>query len=180
MKTKVLLLAVFVLALYACDDLGEVSFETTISETMVADIVEPVGVTTNDLKSTLEGYSYYEVDTIDIAENKDLNKYLKKIKEIKVYDVKCKLNGIPEGETINELTIKAKEANWSYTLNNLTDNNAEISLENISGDDLLALGNELLNYEKLTVSIEGTSSYAPMTLSVSLDMKAKVKADVLK
>lgn len=173
MKIKLVLVAVAILGMIACDDLATVNIDTTVSKDVTVDVEAP-----SVKNEGLNAYSFYKADTIDISENEDLEEYLDNIKELDIYSATCSLNGIPQGEEISELTISAVDAGLSVTLNNITENNRSINLD-VSGSVLKALGEQLLTYEKMLISVSGFSSYAPMTLTVSLDFETTVKAGAL-
>ena len=176
MKSKLLLIAIPIIGLIACDDLASVKIDTTLTKNMKVDIVGESAMEVVNLKSATEtGFPFYEVDTINLAENNDLKKYLDDIDELEVYKVSCKLNGIPEGEAITELTVFSNTAGLSVTITNITENNSSAELE-ISAAILKALGELLLQYEVLEVGVSGSSTFAPMTLSVELSFETTVKA----
>jgi hypothetical protein len=167
----------FVFSLVACDEWSTVVVDTTLSKTITTEVENPESPS-QSLKSTVS-FPFYEEDTINLGDNNDLEEYLDQIKEIDIYSATCSLNGIHDGEVINELTITAIDAGFSVTLTDINKNNNAITLE-ISGENLKALGDYLLQYETLPINISGTSSFAPMTLSVSLDFETAIKASVLK
>lgn len=190
MKTKILLITAVVFALSACDNIATIDIDTTLSKNLEAYVDDnlalgmlnkvksrtTVGSLGIDFKSAAtEGFNFYETDTIDLSENTDLKDRLEHINEMDIFTVSCKLNGIPEGETITELTVFSYNTGLSVTLNNLTENNSSIELE-VSAAILKALGEELLQEKVLEVGITGYSSYAPMTLNVELSFDARVEA----
>lgn len=179
MKIKLLVCAVAILGMVACEDLGTVDIDTTFSKTIVADVYEASPTASAFLKSASDsGYSFYESDTIDLTENNDIQEYIENINELDIYQVTCKLNGIPEGDTISYLTIASTNVGFSASLYDLTENDSIYDIA-ISAGFLKSLGEELLTNEKLEVNISGISTYAPMTLSISLYLKTIVKANVL-
>ena len=179
MKSKLFLIAIAVIGLISCEDLTTIDVETTLSKTLTAEIEEEDLTGVLNIKSTkVGGFPFYETDVINLSENEDLKDKLDDINQMDVLGITCKLNGIPEGEAIQELTVFSTTVGLSIILTNLTENNSEIKLD-VSVAVLKALGEQLLQYEELEVGISGTSSYAPMTLSVKLNFETKVKANVL-
>lgn len=179
MKSKLLLIAIAVIGLTSCEDLTTIDVETTLSKTLTTEVEKEDLTGILSIKATkTDGFPFYETDVINLSENKDLKDKLDDINEMEVYNVRCKLNGIPEGEIIQELTVFSATAGLSVSLTNLTENNSTLEL-NVSPEVLRALGEKLLQYNEIEVGISGSSSYAPMTLSVELNFDTKANANIL-
>ncbi|MBN2166464.1 MAG: hypothetical protein JW717_09330 [Marinilabiliaceae bacterium] len=174
MKTLSLfsLLIITIVTITSCDDLTT-NIETNLVANMSADIIQPKKILKNS-----NAFTFEVSDTINLNENDDLKGYLESIEQIDIKSISCTLNGIPQGESISEITIELVEADLSSTLYNITDNNISETL-NVVQELLKSASNYVMNKKMLIVKATGTSTYAPMKLFISIDHKVVVTASVL-
>lgn len=176
MKISILFVAFAAYALMSCESINTIDIDTNLKKTIIADVEKPAeGIL---IKSTAS-YGFSESNTLDLKDNEDLYDYISRIEELKITSATCKLYGIPTGEEIYGLTVTAEQAGITVTLSGLTENNNEIEL-GLNNELLDAFGQYLLDNESIEIKIEGSSSYAPMQLSVGLNFKTIVKAKIIK
>lgn len=150
--------------LNACDE--ELTYDFPADFKLKMDVnVEPV-------RSTVFPFTHTEV--LDIASNEKVAENIDKIKDLDVDEVECFITGIPEGDTINELTIGIEEVAISVTLNDIT---SDYSLVLPVSDGLLdALSDYLFEHHQSTVNVSGTSTAAPMVLGIKLVFHSEIEA----
>ena len=179
MKSKLLLIAAAVLGLIACEGLTTINIDTVLSKSLSVEVLNNTELIRGDVKSTSElSFPFYETDTINLKENDDLNEYLDKINEMEVYKVTCKISGLTQGQTVQELTVFCPTIGVELPLFDITEFNTEIDLE-ASGEMLKSVGEYLLQYEELIVGVKGFVSNAPLDFKVELNFETKVKASAL-
>ena len=176
MKNKLLIIATAVFGFIACEGFGTVEIDAILSKVLNVKVKNESEITAANLKSTAEsGYFFYEADTINLADNKDIKEHLDKINELEVYKVTCNLSGLTKGQVINELTIFSTTTGLSLTLYNITEFNIAIEVE-ASAAELKAISDYLLQYEELVVGVSGYASDAPLDFIVELSYETKAKA----
>lgn len=168
MKKTVLFLmisAVFLL-FQSCDDLLDVNFDAEFSTNMNIDVAE----------TKADGYAFSESRTLNITDDDEVEKYIDRIKDLEITEIECSLTGIPAGESLPELSVKVDELNMQVDMTNITENSIFVLPVN---DALLnSLGNYLQDNHQTTITVFGTSTYAPMVLGVKLTFKSKVTASL--
>jgi hypothetical protein len=175
MKFRILFVTLAAYVAMSCESVNTIDIDTNLKKTIIADVEKPLEGAL--LKSTAS-YGFSESDTLDLKDNEDLYDYISRINELDITSATCKLSGIPAGEEVSELSVIAEKAGVKVTLSGLTENNNEIEL-GLSKESLNAFGQYLLDNESIEIKIEGSSSYAPMKLSVGLDFKTIVKAKII-
>ncbi|MBN2166471.1 MAG: hypothetical protein JW717_09365 [Marinilabiliaceae bacterium] len=163
--------AMLMLLCIGCDDLTT-NIDTNLVANMSVDIQKP------QLALKTAGYYFTVSDTIDLKDNKDLEGYLESIKEVDIKSIKCKLRGIHTGEAISELNIELLETGLSTTLYNISDNDVE-QLLNVAQELLKSASDYIMREKRLVIRVSGTSTYAPMTLYITLDHEVVITASVL-
>jgi len=162
--TKFSLIAGILFLVSSCDDLLTADFDATFTTNMNIDVAE----------TKADGYSFSDTKVLSIKEDAEVEKHINKIKKLKVTQVDCTLTGIPAGQSITELNVKVDELNLTVTVNNLVENTT-FSLP-VTDALLDALSDYLKTNHQSTITVFGTSSYAPMTLGVKLTFHSRVSA----
>jgi hypothetical protein len=168
------MMAAATLLFNACES-DTIDFDTNLKTTILSEISQPAQ-TAPELK-VASLYPFTTSKTLSLSDNKDVEKYLNKLKDINVKSIKCSFSGIPEGQSISDLTISVPEANVTINVPTLT-NNTVLTL-NVTKEQLTAISNKLLDELEITIVVSGKSTYAPMTLSSALDFATSIKAKVL-
>jgi hypothetical protein len=153
--------------LNSCEDM-DVNVETSFKKQITVDVEETGKQVNSD-----SYFPFSETDILDISDNEAVEENIDSFKDLEVRSVTCKLTGIPDGESISELTITIPEALISVTLTNINENNNAITLD-ISNDLLNALENFLFENHSITIQVNGGSTYAPMQLGVELEFAATI------
>lgn len=171
MKKYNLLLVVILLGIISfnsCEEGLNFDINTTIKKNINADIQE-------GLKSTdaLNAFSFYTVDSLNITDNEKIQSNLDKFKDLEITKITCTLTGIPENESIPELTIIIPEAHLNISLIDISVNNNAIALD-VSPELLDALATFLYLNHIVTIQISGFSTYAPMILGVELGFESTI------
>ncbi len=169
MKKNVLFLmmmaATFML-FQSCDDLLDVNFDAEFSTNMNIDVAE----------TKADGYAFSESRTLNITDDDEVEKYIDRIKDLEITEIECALTGIPIGESLPELSVKVVELNMQIDLTDITENSTFILP--VTDALLKSLGNYLKENHQSTITVFGTSTYAPMVLGVKLTYKTKVTASL--
>lgn len=152
----------------ACEEGLDVSLNTTFMKNINIDIQE-----SRKSADNLNVFPFYAADSLDITDNSQVQENIDKFKDLEISKITCKLTGIPENESISELSITIPEADLSISLTNLSENNNTIDLE-ITTELLDALANFLYANHQATIQISGVSSYAPMQLGVELSFESTI------
>jgi hypothetical protein len=168
MKKTVLFLmisAVFLLV-QSCDDLLDVNFDAEFSTNMNIDVAE----------TKADGYAFSDSKTLNITDDDEVEKYIDRIKDLEITEIECSLTGIPAGESIPELSVKVDELNMQVDLTNISENSTFVLP--VSDALLTSLASYLKDNHQSTITVFGTSTYAPMVLGVKLTYKSKVTASL--
>jgi len=168
MKKNVLFLmmaATFML-FQSCDDLLDVNFDAEFSTNMNIDVEE----TKSDV------YAFSESRTLSITDDDEVEEYIDKIKDLEITEIECTLTGIPAGESLPTLSVRVDELNMQIDMTNITENSTFVLPVN---DALLnSLASYLEDNHQSTITVFGTSTYAPMVLGVNLTFKSEVTASL--
>ena len=176
MRTSLFIVVLAVLAFSSCD-LATVNIATDFTKSITAVSDYPASEAVVSLKSAIVDPTYFESDTIDLTDNADLEEYKEKIKEVDVHTVSCTFSGIPTGDTIKSFTISVENTELSETLNNIAVNGTKEELS-IATAILTAVGEELMDQEKIVINVSGTTS-VPLTFTVEIAFDSEVKAGAL-
>ena len=168
MKNTIKLLAIILVATLsipftACDDdILDVDFSTTISEKIDVNIIE--GQTNVDESSTLS------------LDNKDTNKYLNKIKNVKITKLTYKITsftGDPNGTINGSLyanTLKLDLNN--FNVKEAYDNATIFEITDI--DKLNEIATLLKNNKSVNIGIKGTINAANEAMNFEVEVTAKL------
>lgn len=172
-KGMILILSVVLaFAGFGCEDLTK-DIDTNFYAEMQASITAPSEAS---LKSA-NSFSFTTSDTIDLNDIKDLKEYMDDIEDVSIESIKCTLAGIPDGESISEITIELEGTGLSKTLTNVTENSVPQLLD--VADDLLDAAAEIVLANKvLVVKVSGIST-SPMLLNILVDHAATVTVKIL-
>ena len=107
MKQTILFFVIAAFAMMSCEDMNTIDIDTNLNKTIVAEITKPAE---GNLLKASNSYDFSATDTLNLKDNEDLYDYINRINELNVTSANLKLNGIPTGEFINELSIIIAEA----------------------------------------------------------------------
>ena len=176
MKIRVLFILLAAAVFPSCDaikDLFRTDIETEFEMTIPVVVTETAIATKSG--SSVTSYSYNKSHTFSLSENDDLDDYLDRIKEIDLQNLSVEIFGLQAGQEIESLTISASGVGTVVTLNNLTPSSGKLS-PTVSQDKLNEVAATLKDNNEVTVTVNGSSNYAPMSFNVNLAMDAIVEA----
>ncbi len=173
-----LLFASLILIVGSCDKIKElltVSISTTIEGNIPLHGYIPFGSSLDITKASVVNFdNSYD---ISIADNEDLNPYLKKIKEIQIKSVQIKFVGLEEGQIIDFISLNVIGVGSIVSLTNVTMSNNLFS-PTVSNELLKSVSDIFLNSNKITVNLKGGANSA-IQATVELKMDAKIKAQAI-
>jgi hypothetical protein len=148
----------------SCEDALNFDFDAVFSSNLNIDITE----------TKSDQFPFSATDTLNIEDDEEIQKHYNKIKSLEITRIECRLTGIPEGQTIQELNVKVEGTVFLVALTDLTENHTfDVEVEN---EMLDILANYLFENPQTVITVYGNSSYAPMTLGVKLTYHSKVTA----
>ncbi len=169
-KMMTLLLLATTIVFTGCDwikDLGEVDFST--------DLVVTIPVTVqNDKKASL---NFSASGELKLADNEDIEPYLKKLRKIDLNSVLVTVTGLTSGQTINTLSLDAIDVGTLFTQNNITSSNNSFTPQ-VNANILQQAGEKLKSDRKLVLTVSGTVS-GPMVFNVGLVFESNITAGAL-
>jgi hypothetical protein len=177
MKTKFLLLILISTILSSCDTVKD-WFSTDVDtrlEIIVPVSVTPTGMALKSANATESTYAFSKTGTIALDENDDVADYIDKIKEVNVNGVDATVLGLSAGQIIQTLTVSVDSVGTILTLSNITSASGKLT-PGVPQATLDQIGTELENDLSITVTVAGTTNYAPMNFTIELGMDALVKA----
>ncbi len=167
---KILLLFTVPLLVASCGLFDEIDFDITL----------PVTFTVNETASNPSGKVYSHTEILSVANDPDVVKYTKKLKEFKVNKITYTITGAtPE-------TVKLTDGKITTGSGKTIASAATIDLSNTTETSLTANSsglNELcksfLDAKQEEVTFQGTLSSTPVTFTVNLKFYLTVTANVL-
>lgn len=176
MKTKISFFIALFVVLMSCDDQLTIDINADFNTDIVAESVEePISGMATKSGSICK---FAGENTINLKDHPDVKDYLDRIKKIKVTGIECVIDGIPVDEMINELNIEVSGTGFQPQYLNISPDNNSFILD-VDQALLDEIGAHFENEQKLTIKIFGSTSSAPMYLTVKLKIKTKVKAGIL-
>ena len=178
MKTRIILLLLLAFSMTSCNwfkDLFRTDIETTLEVTV------PVAVTEGlVIKSTggATDYSFSESATLLLAENDDVLDHIDKIKSISIQSLEVDIFGLQAGQEIISLTVSVSGVGTIVSLANITSSSGTF-VPDVATNLLDQVAQKLLDNESITVTVSGTTNYAPMTFNIVMAFETLVEAGLL-
>lgn len=177
MKINSIILLAILLTFGGCEwikSLSDVDFDTDL----IANVL-----LTGDMKKAanadgqVTSYNFYGSAVLSLAENEDIEPYMKKLREIDLKSVEVTISGLQSGQTIHTITLAVTGVGTICTHSNITSANNTFTPE-IDADKLQQAGKKLVDDEAITLTVTGTSSVLIENIA-TIVFGAKVTAGAL-
>lgn len=176
MKNKFFLILVIFFALTACDDLFQTEISTTLEMSVPVTVSESaVAVKSANLADT---YTFTKSGSLSLTDDEEINDHIDKLKAITLENLEVDIFGLSTGQEIISLTINVTGVGEIASIANVTSASGTFT-PNVSSTLLDEVAAILLDDQAITVTINGTSNYAPMSFNVELAFDALVTAGLL-
>ncbi|WP_321371164.1 hypothetical protein [uncultured Draconibacterium sp.] len=165
MKQNSILLLIFSLFLFSCDNDDPVVIETNLPLTVPIEISE---ASATEHESGRTDYAFTASGTYYLSDNDDLKDQLDDISNIFSRGSSAKIAGLAEGDTVNYVSISIGESTVGI---NTPDSLYFTSTSNPDlGFGYAAFGDVLMEDKQVTVTVEGTTRKAPMNFDVNFEL----------
>ncbi|WP_319591277.1 hypothetical protein [uncultured Draconibacterium sp.] len=163
MKQNSILLLIFSLFLFSCDNDDPVVIETNLPLTVPIEVSEASAI---EHESGRTDYAFTASGTYYLSDNDDLKDNLDDITSIFGKSVDIGLSGLAEGDTINHLIVSVGESTVQMNMEDwITFTN-----NGMFGGGYMTLGEALMEDKQITVTVEGTTRKAPMNFNVIFEL----------
>lgn len=163
MKQNCILLLIFSLFLFSCDNDDPVVIETNLPVTIPIQVSES---SATDTESGQTEYAFTGSETYYLSDNDDLKGQIDDITYISSKGWSTEVTGLAEGDTINVVTTSIGDDNELSTVENVT--NPLTGTAFPSG--YATFGVVLMEEKQVTVTVEGTTNKAPMNFDVNFEL----------
>jgi len=167
MKRRLLLFASALFVFGACEKIA------TPTTNVDANLTQEVNVDSKADGLKTAGFVFSVVDTLDFADNQDLEKHLSNIEEMVVNETTLTISGMTEGTSAN-ITISLPQANIVKTYDNIV-NGSEIKLDADLAAKLNSAAPAIVDAKKIFITVSGSTTDAT-TFKVLFDFYVTVKA----
>ena len=163
MKQNSILLLIFSLFLFSCDNDDPVVIETSLPLTIPIEVTE---ASATEHESGRTDYAFTGSGTYYLSDNADLKDYLEDITHVQGKFVDFGLSGLAEGDSINYLTISVEDDRMEIN----APDSITFTRNGMLGGGYMAFGETLTEEKEVTVTLEGTTRKAPMNFDVNLEL----------
>lgn len=163
MKQNYILLLIFSLFLFSCDNDDQVVIETSLPLTVPIEVSE---ASATEHESGRTDYAFTASGTYYLSDNDDLKDKLDDITHIQGKFINYGISGLAEGDTINYLIVSDGESAAEINMpDSLT-----FTTNGMFGGGYAAFGEALMEDKQITVTVEGTTRKAPMNFDINLEL----------
>lgn len=154
-------------------DATTVDFDTTISVDIPVSVEAPVASITKSAAAN----TFSATKTFSLKDDPVAGDYAGLIKTLGIDRIALKIEGLSEGQVIQNLVLAVEGVGTVATLSNISD--AEYITPEVGNAILVSVAEKLKADQKLTVTVSGTTNETPMTFKVTNLMDTHITASVL-